>query len=185
MFCRLFHNIHQICKLRNSTRNLRKLPTRNLPCPDVIRHSREGAKNTQKIGKKDTYLFFFFHYMYITPHSCYLFLQRCIGKQRCAVTISNTNFGQDPCPNVLKRLSVEVVCAPATTAAEPNWRGWLCWLKREDFMKSCMTQGLELPTISNHRYIRSAFSSCIWWFDFHIEWVFKLRVCVVPKAIDS
>ncbi|CAN1813980.1 Beta-galactosidase 3 [Linum perenne] len=37
----------------------------------------------------------------------------CIGKQRCAVTIANRNFGQDPCPNVLKRLSVEAVCAPA------------------------------------------------------------------------
>ncbi|CAN1344382.1 Beta-galactosidase 3 [Linum perenne] len=36
----------------------------------------------------------------------------CIGKQRCAVTIANRNFGQDPCPNVLKRLSVEAVCAP-------------------------------------------------------------------------
>ncbi|CAI0392457.1 unnamed protein product [Linum tenue] len=38
--------------------------------------------------------------------------QKCKGKQRCAVTISNSNFGQDPCPNVLKRLSVEAVCAP-------------------------------------------------------------------------
>ncbi|XP_022132466.1 beta-galactosidase 3 [Momordica charantia] len=51
--------------------------------------------------------------------------KRCMGKQRCAVTISNTNFGRDPCPNVLKRLSVEAVCAPTTTAAaaQPNWRG--------------------------------------------------------------
>ncbi|CAN0861470.1 Beta-galactosidase 3 [Linum grandiflorum] len=37
--------------------------------------------------------------------------KECIGKQRCAVTITNSNFGQDPCPNVLKRLSVEAVCA--------------------------------------------------------------------------
>ncbi|KAK3224226.1 hypothetical protein Dsin_011251 [Dipteronia sinensis] len=43
--------------------------------------------------------------------------KKCVGKQRCAVTISNSNFGQDPCPNVLKRLSVEAVCAPT------NWRG--------------------------------------------------------------
>ncbi|KAL6222331.1 hypothetical protein ACLB2K_005723 [Fragaria x ananassa] len=49
--------------------------------------------------------------------------KKCIGKQRCAVTISNTNFG-DPCPKVLKRLSVEAVCAPTTsTTAQPNWRG--------------------------------------------------------------
>ncbi|KAK1410445.1 hypothetical protein QVD17_36982 [Tagetes erecta] len=38
--------------------------------------------------------------------------KRCIGKERCAVTISNSNFGQDPCPNTLKRLTVEAVCAP-------------------------------------------------------------------------
>ncbi|KAM1261712.1 hypothetical protein ACFX13_027648 [Malus domestica] len=49
--------------------------------------------------------------------------KKCIGKQRCAVTISNSNFG-DPCPNVLKRLSVEAVCAPTTsTNMEPNSRG--------------------------------------------------------------
>ncbi|CAN1122095.1 Beta-galactosidase 3 [Linum perenne] len=41
--------------------------------------------------------------------------KKCIGKQRCAVTISNSNFGQDPCPNVLKRLSVEAVCAPTNS----------------------------------------------------------------------
>ncbi|KAG5089440.1 hypothetical protein JHK86_002052 [Glycine max] len=38
--------------------------------------------------------------------------KKCIGKPRCTVTVSNSNFGQDPCPNVLKRLSVEAVCAP-------------------------------------------------------------------------
>ncbi|PQM37425.1 beta-galactosidase 3 [Prunus yedoensis var. nudiflora] len=49
--------------------------------------------------------------------------KKCIGKQRCAVTISNSNFG-DPCPKVLKRLSVEAVCAPiASTTGEPNLRG--------------------------------------------------------------
>lgn len=39
--------------------------------------------------------------------------KRCIGQQRCSVTISNSNFGQDPCPNVLKRLSVEAICTPS------------------------------------------------------------------------
>ncbi|XP_068344758.1 beta-galactosidase 3-like [Pyrus communis] len=49
--------------------------------------------------------------------------KKCIGKQSCAVTISNSNFG-DPCPNVLKRLSVEAVCAPTTSMnMEPNLRG--------------------------------------------------------------
>ncbi|KAM7529661.1 hypothetical protein LguiB_033071 [Lonicera macranthoides] len=37
--------------------------------------------------------------------------KNCIGKQRCSVNISNGNFGQDPCPNVLKRLTVEAICA--------------------------------------------------------------------------
>ncbi|MFS8010460.1 putative beta-galactosidase [Helianthus anomalus] len=40
--------------------------------------------------------------------------KRCIGKERCAVTISNNNFGQDPCPNTLKRLTVEAVCGPTS-----------------------------------------------------------------------
>lgn len=48
------------------------------------------------------------------------FPQKCIGKQRCAVTISNSNFGKDPCPNVLKRLSVEAICASNPTT---NWGG--------------------------------------------------------------
>ncbi|GAA0142736.1 galactosidase [Lithospermum erythrorhizon] len=38
--------------------------------------------------------------------------KRCIGKQRCSVAIANSNFGHDPCPNVMKRLSVEAVCSP-------------------------------------------------------------------------
>ncbi|KAK9062022.1 hypothetical protein SSX86_019206 [Deinandra increscens subsp. villosa] len=40
--------------------------------------------------------------------------KRCIGKEKCAVTISNSNFGSDPCPNTLKRLTVEAVCAPTS-----------------------------------------------------------------------
>ncbi|AEE86646.1 Beta-galactosidase 3 [Arabidopsis thaliana] len=51
----------------------------------------------------------------------YAILERkCVGKARCAVTISNSNFGKDPCPNVLKRLTVEAVCAPETSVS--TWR---------------------------------------------------------------
>ncbi|KAF2312353.1 hypothetical protein GH714_034335 [Hevea brasiliensis] len=46
------------------------------------------------------------------PASYDIVEKKCMGKQRCTVTISNSNFGQDPCPNVLKRLSVEAICAP-------------------------------------------------------------------------
>ncbi|KAJ8442581.1 hypothetical protein Cgig2_026523 [Carnegiea gigantea] len=35
----------------------------------------------------------------------------CIGRARCSVAISNTTFGEDPCPNILKRLSVEAICS--------------------------------------------------------------------------
>ncbi|KAF8406482.1 hypothetical protein HHK36_008570 [Tetracentron sinense] len=58
------------------------------------------------------------------PTSYSILEKKCIGKQRCAVTISNSIFGADPCPNVLKRLSVEAVCDPiATTTAGPNSGG--------------------------------------------------------------
>ncbi|KAJ1408837.1 Glycoside hydrolase, family 35 [Sesbania bispinosa] len=50
-----------------------------------------------------------------SPASYAILEKKCIGKQRCIVTVSNSNFGQDPCPNVLKRLSVEAVCAPTAT----------------------------------------------------------------------
>ncbi|KAE8709509.1 Beta-galactosidase 5 [Hibiscus syriacus] len=33
--------------------------------------------------------------------------KKCVGKQRCAVTIANSNFGEDPCPNVLKRYQLK------------------------------------------------------------------------------
>ncbi|PIN15803.1 Beta-galactosidase [Handroanthus impetiginosus] len=46
------------------------------------------------------------------PTSSTILEKKCIGQPRCSVTISNSNFGQDPCPNVLKRLSVEAICAP-------------------------------------------------------------------------
>jgi hypothetical protein len=41
-------------------------------------------------------------------------LEKCIGKQRCAVTISPDNFGGDPCPNMMKKVAVEAVCSPGT-----------------------------------------------------------------------
>ncbi|XP_027914317.1 beta-galactosidase 3 [Vigna unguiculata] len=52
-----------------------------------------------------------------SPSSYSILEKKCIGKARCTVTVSNSNFGHDPCPNVLKRLSVEAVCTPT------KWRG--------------------------------------------------------------
>ncbi|PKI54810.1 hypothetical protein CRG98_024824 [Punica granatum] len=58
------------------------------------------------------------------PTSYAILEKKCMGQQRCTVTISNSNFGEDPCPNVQKKLSVEAVCSPTvTTTAQPNWRG--------------------------------------------------------------
>ncbi|KAL2348569.1 hypothetical protein Fmac_002569 [Flemingia macrophylla] len=50
-----------------------------------------------------------------SPASYAILEKKCIGKPRCTVTVSNSNFGHDPCPNVLKRLSVEAVCAPTAS----------------------------------------------------------------------
>ncbi|KAI3519199.1 hypothetical protein L1887_08226 [Cichorium endivia] len=46
------------------------------------------------------------------PASLDVVSKRCIGEDKCAVTISNSNFGQDPCPYTMKRLTVEAVCSP-------------------------------------------------------------------------
>ncbi|KAJ4838014.1 hypothetical protein Tsubulata_030945 [Turnera subulata] len=49
------------------------------------------------------------------PNSESIVEKKCVGKQSCRVAISNSNFGADPCPNVLKKLSVEAVCSTGTT----------------------------------------------------------------------
>ncbi|PIA52828.1 hypothetical protein AQUCO_01000597v1 [Aquilegia coerulea] len=38
--------------------------------------------------------------------------KKCVGHQNCSVSISSRNFRGDPCPNVLKRVAVEALCAP-------------------------------------------------------------------------
>ncbi|KAK7271962.1 hypothetical protein RJT34_28267 [Clitoria ternatea] len=38
------------------------------------------------------------------------FFLNCVGQNWCKVTVSPENFGGDPCPNVLKKLSVEAIC---------------------------------------------------------------------------
>ncbi|CBI19769.3 unnamed protein product, partial [Vitis vinifera] len=49
--------------------------------------------------------------------------KNCIGQEKCSVPISNSYFGADPCPNVLKRLSVEAACSPTvTTTTQPDSR---------------------------------------------------------------
>uniref|UniRef100_A0A2N9IHC9 Beta-galactosidase n=1 Tax=Fagus sylvatica TaxID=28930 RepID=A0A2N9IHC9_FAGSY len=45
---------------------------------------------------------------------------KCIGQESCLVNISNTDFGKDPCPAMLKRLSVEATCSSASTGTQTN-----------------------------------------------------------------
>ncbi|CAA7404056.1 unnamed protein product [Spirodela intermedia] len=47
-----------------------------------------------------------------SPNSRSILEKRCLGQERCTMAISAGNFGGDPCPNVMKRIAVEAVCAP-------------------------------------------------------------------------
>ncbi|KAL3824445.1 hypothetical protein ACJIZ3_020474 [Penstemon smallii] len=44
-------------------------------------------------------------------HSYDVFERYCVGQQSCTVPVTPEIFGGDPCPNVMKKLSVEVVCS--------------------------------------------------------------------------
>lgn len=39
------------------------------------------------------------------------FVKNCIGQNFCSVTVAPEIFGGDPCPNVMKKLSVEAICS--------------------------------------------------------------------------
>ncbi|KAL9248596.1 Beta-galactosidase 5-like protein [Drosera capensis] len=45
------------------------------------------------------------------PSSQAILEKDCVGHQNCTVAVSNINFGVDPCPDVLKKLSVEATCS--------------------------------------------------------------------------
>ena len=38
-------------------------------------------------------------------------LQACVGRQKCAVPIVSSIFGDDPCPGLPKSLAVTATCA--------------------------------------------------------------------------
>ncbi|XP_057459695.1 beta-galactosidase-like [Actinidia eriantha] len=44
-------------------------------------------------------------------HSYDVFQKYCIGQQSCAVPVVPEAFGGDPCPDVMKKLSAEVICS--------------------------------------------------------------------------
>ncbi|KAM7483837.1 hypothetical protein LguiB_008420 [Lonicera macranthoides] len=45
-------------------------------------------------------------------HNSYdVFEKYCIGQESCSVTVAPPLFGGDPCPNVMKKLSVEAICS--------------------------------------------------------------------------
>ncbi|XP_027089797.1 beta-galactosidase 3 [Coffea arabica] len=39
----------------------------------------------------------------------------CLGQENCRATVSDNFFGSDPCPNQLKRLSVEAICSTSVS----------------------------------------------------------------------
>ncbi|XP_078441975.1 beta-galactosidase 5-like [Wolffia australiana] len=47
-----------------------------------------------------------------SPNSRSVLEKRCIGQERCALSITAESFGGDPCPNVLKQVAVEAICSP-------------------------------------------------------------------------
>ncbi|XP_050228465.1 beta-galactosidase 5-like [Mercurialis annua] len=49
------------------------------------------------------------------PNTQSVIEKKCVGQESCMVIISNSNFGADPCPNVLKKLSVEAVCSTGSS----------------------------------------------------------------------
>ncbi|KAK7335881.1 hypothetical protein VNO80_27992 [Phaseolus coccineus] len=52
-----------------------------------------------------------FHEGSCHAHKSYdAFERNCVGQNWCTVTVSPENFGGDPCPNVMKKLSVEAIC---------------------------------------------------------------------------
>ncbi|KAL8522510.1 hypothetical protein ACS0TY_012614 [Phlomoides rotata] len=44
-------------------------------------------------------------------HSYDVFLKYCVGQQSCTVPVTPEIFGGDPCPSVMKKLSVEAICS--------------------------------------------------------------------------
>ncbi|KAK7325120.1 hypothetical protein VNO77_29211 [Canavalia gladiata] len=52
-----------------------------------------------------------FHEGSCHAHKSYdAFERNCVGQNWCTVTVAPENFGGDPCPNVMKKLSVEAIC---------------------------------------------------------------------------
>ncbi|KAL4013236.1 hypothetical protein IC575_025398 [Cucumis melo] len=50
-----------------------------------------------------------------SPKSDSVLQKLCVGRRRCLATIPTSIFGEDPCPNLRKKLSAEVVCQPVAT----------------------------------------------------------------------
>ncbi|XP_022947661.1 beta-galactosidase 3-like [Cucurbita moschata] len=49
------------------------------------------------------------------PNSRSVLQKLCVGRQRCLATVPTSIFGGDPCPNLSKKLSAEVVCQHRVT----------------------------------------------------------------------
>ncbi|CAK9326477.1 unnamed protein product [Citrullus colocynthis] len=50
-----------------------------------------------------------------SPKSLSVLQKLCVGRRRCLATVPTSIFGEDPCPNLRKKLSAEAVCQPVAT----------------------------------------------------------------------
>jgi hypothetical protein len=48
-----------------------------------------------------------------------LTFQACVGKDKCAISVTNDVLG-DPCPRVVKELAVEAECSAPSRTNEPR-----------------------------------------------------------------
>ncbi|KAI3747727.1 hypothetical protein L6452_10338 [Arctium lappa] len=112
----MFEYHTNVTKWHNVTQTLRR-PKVHLQCsPGLLISSIKFASFGTPFGSCGTFQQGTCH----APASYDVVSKRCVGKERCAVTIANSNFGEDPCPNTLKRLSVEAICAPTLKPNRTN-----------------------------------------------------------------
>lgn len=50
-------------------------------------------------------------------------LQYCVGQESCSVPVAPEAFGGDPCPNVMKKVSVEAICSWWVQDSVNIWKG--------------------------------------------------------------
>lgn len=111
------HNRYRICKLWKSHPRLqgvwmelpRKLPRRNVwICCEECKILPPQCYICIKAGKycQDATT----KHKFLTTELLYLFFQACLGRRKCVLPVRANKFGGDPCPGIVKSLSVAAIC---------------------------------------------------------------------------